>query len=75
MAKSHRDQIIAAIDEIDIGLGLLRAAYLATTAEGGVLQDDVEAICTTLYQSFQRLAPTRNTLHEIVQDMPMVMVR
>lgn len=72
MTKSHRDRIIGATDELDIGLALLRTAYLATTAEGGVLQDDVEAINATLFQAVTKLGPVRKTLHEVTGEMPMV---
>ena len=70
MSKSNRDQLIGAIDQIDVGLGLLRCAFLATTAEGGVLADDIEAIGITLNEALQRLEPNREVIHGVVQNMP-----
>ena len=70
MAESNRDQLIRANDQIDEGLGLLRCAFLATTSEGGILDEDVQAIGITLYQALKRLEPARKDINDIIQGMP-----
>lgn len=75
MAISHRDQIIGTIDEIDIGMALLRTAYLATSSEGGLLEADIEAIASTLYRSLMLIETNRMVLHSVVQEMTMAVER
>lgn len=69
VTKFPRDQLIGAIDTIDLGAALLRTAWLATTAESGVLDDDIEAITATLYHALAQMKPGRDALQKVVEDL------
>lgn len=71
MAKSetHRDQIIGAIDSINLGSDLLRTAWLATRADNGLEKEDIEAISCTLYHAITRMEPGREALLRVVGEM------
>jgi len=68
--ESHKDRIIGAIDDINLGSDLLRTAWLATTSEAGLERDDVEAISATLYEAMKHSDSGRETLARLIAVMP-----
>lgn len=67
--ESHRDQIIGAIDSLDLGSDLLRTAWLATTADGGLGAEDIEAISATLFHAMKQMRPGRDAMQTLVETM------
>lgn len=54
----------AAIDEIDAAIDLFRTAYNALTTEGGLIEQDVEAIASTIYVGLSIIAPVRAAVNK-----------
>lgn len=67
---SHRDQIIGAIDDINLSSDLLRTAWLATLAEGGMEKKNIEAISSTLYLAITQVGAGSEALASVVGAMP-----
>ncbi|KFL24953.1 hypothetical protein JP74_22015 [Devosia sp. 17-2-E-8] len=53
-----------AIDEIDAAIDLFRTAHNALTTDGGLVEQDIEAIASTIYTGLAIIAPVRAAVNK-----------